>query len=160
MKGELELQSTKDLAPFLALGIYKAGTWKHISGVNVISCRDLECSNEGRHYFCGKQLTRAIFSCGSFSGTGLCASFDLPPELAKETADDPIPFSHDLQGLTHLVHFAFQSDQQNGSKSFEFFFVFVFLFLACLGTSHQAMMNQLLCLCGLVLEVKCKSMDL
>jgi hypothetical protein len=101
-----------------------------------------------------------MFSCSSSRGTGPRASFDLPPELAKETADEPVPFSHDLQGLTHFVHFAFQPDQQNGSKSFEFFLVFVFLFLACLGTSHQAMMNQLLCLRGLVLEVKCKSMDL
>jgi hypothetical protein len=131
-----------------------------------ISGRDPKCSDEGRHYFSEKRLqfragpAREMFSCSSFRGAGLRASFDLPPELAKETADEPIPFSHDLQGLTHLVHFAFQPDQQNGSKSFEFFLVFVFLFLACLGTSHQAMMDQLLCLRCLVLEVKCKSMDL
>jgi len=82
-----------------------------------------------------------MFSCSSFRGTELRASFDLPPELAKETTDEPVPFSHDLQGFAHLVHLAFQSDQQNGPKSLEFFLVFVFLFLACLGTSHQAMMN-------------------
>jgi hypothetical protein len=57
MKRELELQSTKDLATFLALEIYKARTWKHIRGGEWdISGRDLKCSDEGRHYICEKCL--------------------------------------------------------------------------------------------------------
>jgi hypothetical protein len=81
------------------------------------------------------ELTSGTSSCSGVAVIEMGASFDLPSKLAKETADEPVPFSYDPEGLAHLVHFALQPDQQNGSEAFELSLVFVFFFLACLSAS-------------------------